>query len=834
MLINLCNQYRKQLLLSGIFATFSFMHVMNIAVDHDTLKNQQDEQAYKAYIEEAIKLSVKQLNIADQILEDLAQKVNNNVFPNIEKEKARDAIRDTRSILQTLRTRSAVDLSPENLTLIIRVNELTTQQIQIMVSSRLIRTPKINPEALTVRSTLSPELVAQKLITLENQFKTIDKQAERSGLTWYNRLYRSLEQINEKYKVNRRVTELTILTILSIITIADLPDEKFDNSSPWLRQLKNLLGNVGIPATSKVFLDKNTYVEHDVMYNSHGISGKIATFFLLNKESFTIAIPALLQINTHTNLFSPFTKEVSDTKIKIQAKINQIKNKLRGGPSKHNKELAIKKPEITLDDVIGMAHIKKELEPILQYLQSPEKFDQAGIQPQKGILFYGPSRTGKSYFAEALSGSIKKVFNDSGRQDAFNFITLCASDLSDWRYNNYLEKYYGKRGIEGMLLYAQAHAPCVLFIDEIDLLGLQRERDRDTLAQFLTSMSGVLTRESEKQVIIIGATNRAEHLDFALKQPGRFGKLLYFNFPGFEDRLQFFKKELKKRCINPEDFDLNFLASQTEKCSYENLNAILKTSLQHARINHKIVTQEDLIEGLNNEVRHIMPAMKQIPEQEMKTIAAHLSGNALSTFLLNTPEKLIQITTRPISKKIGEGTVFFKEDYYSKEPSTGTPEHMAIEYGKCFTYNGTDTLNIKTRNQILSHIKMLLAGFTSEKILVGDTTYSYNSDHKYTALKYAKQLIYNGLNEEDIPKTIRTEKLIKAHELLTVCEREIEELLMQHKEELSTIYSLLLKQELVTAQEINNILKNFKKSAIQKPDPVKVNETKKSSKRKRK
>src|SRR3990170_5680588 len=156
MLINLCNQYRKQLLLSGIFATFSFMHVMNIAVDHDTLKNQQDEQAYKAYIEEAIKLSVKQLNIADQILEDLAQKVNNNVFPNIEKEKARDAIRDTRSILQTLRTRSAIDLSPENLTLIIRVNELTTQQIKIMVSSRLIRTPKINPEALTVRSTLSP------------------------------------------------------------------------------------------------------------------------------------------------------------------------------------------------------------------------------------------------------------------------------------------------------------------------------------------------------------------------------------------------------------------------------------------------------------------------------------------------------------------------------------------------------------------------------------------------------------------------------------------------------------------------------------------------------
>ena len=127
---------------------------------------------------------------------------------------------------------------------------------------------------------------------------------------------------------------------------------------------------------------------------------------------------------------------------------------------------------------------------------------------------------------------------------------------------------------------ATYQAPCILFIDEFDLLRLQRDGDSKLLAEFLTAMSGSLAKDEKSQVIIMVATNKPENLDFALRQHGRFGKLFWYDKPTFANRAEFFEKECIKRCMDASQvFNAQHFAQQTEGCSFGTLDIVFKKHL---------------------------------------------------------------------------------------------------------------------------------------------------------------------------------------------------------------------------------------------------------------
>ncbi len=773
-------------------------------------------------VEAQMKLAVDNLNAADQMLEDLAQKLNNNLFPKVNKDIARLYITTLRTEVNNARQITALTINITSLTMAIRFNELMISVLGQMIRSGLQELPDIRTLISRSIDLDSREQIEAKNSNHKVTVDKMDKEAISAGLNVFRRGYRNFEKFWEQHKVGVRVLEATALIALSGIAIALIDKERFSKLAGWgnelddksisskniitqkalkalslsckkIAQLKSRIGST-IEETQQIPLKNGKFIKQKVFIPEDGtLMGNVWKWGTAYWPVATALYAGKSFIPKEVN---EDMKNVSEA---THEKWHNFKNFLRGGAPRKLKSWE-KRPDITLDDVIGMDYAKKAIAPILDYLQNSEKYDQAGIQPPKGILLYGPSRTGKSFFAEALSGSIKKMFENSGKKNSFKCFSLSASQVMEFEQLGY-------GGMEYVLRIAEKFAPCVVIVDELDLLGLQREVDRKMLSQFLSGMSGCVSSNKDKQVIVIGATNKPEQLDFALKQPGRLEIALHVGFPVFNDRLSFFKRELEKRCINTGNLNIDKLARETEGCTYEHLNGLIRATLHHARSHHRIVCQDDFEKCLDSEVRHILPLVKKLPQQELNTIATHQAGHALATFMLKTPEKLIKVTTLPVNKKIDEESIYQK--YYEKnnqDQNAVNQETRAIEYGKCFTYYGTDTLKLVTTDQLTSQIKLHLSGFAAEKIALGTTTYLYHTEDKQEALELAKKMVFAGMKEQDLPKSLRQEKLQQAITLVDKCEAEVTQLMEERKEILAAITQQLLERHTLTAQEVNKII----------------------------
>ena len=204
-----------------------------------------------------------------------------------------------------------------------------------------------------------------------------------------------------------------------------------------------------------------------------------------------------------------------DIKPEITKKVKAFHYRLMGGAyiARADKLDEIK-AEVTFDDLVGLDHVKEYFKLLVDYLENPEMYDRRKLTPQKGCLLVGPTRTGKTHSVSALHGEIKRMLKRTGQPGKFSFMEIPAVYLND-----------PDIGIRRLIYMLQANAPCIAFIDEIDLINLQRTGKNIELSEFLTALSGILDEtDPQKQVILIAATNKPESLDTALRQPGRFGK----------------------------------------------------------------------------------------------------------------------------------------------------------------------------------------------------------------------------------------------------------------------------------------------------------------------
>lgn len=472
------------------------------------------------------------------------------------------------------------------------------------------------------------------------------------------------------------------------------------------------------------------------------------------------------------------------------SKITQRIDDMLFGTTKKRTYESLTMPDERFDNIVGRDEVKAELMKVVEYICSPDKFDRAGIKVERGYLLAGDPQTGKTYMAKALTGEINEALRKMGRNDKMRLFEISTDALIS-------------KGIAHYMDLARYHAPCILFLDELDLLRLQRDGDSKLLSEFLTSMSGTLSKDEKSHVIILAATNKPENLDFALRQHGRFGKMFWFDKPTFKHRVEFFAKECVKRCMNIDRFDFNELAKQTEGCSFGSLDIVMKKALMLAKLSGSSVTQEHFDKALDSEIKQMIPHGYDVPQEKEQIVAVHNAGKALMSLLLEPQKKLSKVTVLPITQDLQEEHVTQQYNIAGLQ----SKDQRAIRYGGIFSYNWSDSLNIESQDELKKQCKILLAGNIAQSVY-GLPSPAYDKIDKQEAFRLAKQIVFEGLDQKEVAKTIREEKLTEAYRLVEQFEREIAQELDESKTWLIATTQALQERKTLSVGELNELRSN--------------------------
>jgi cell division protease FtsH len=355
---------------------------------------------------------------------------------------------------------------------------------------------------------------------------------------------------------------------------------------------------------------------------------------------------------------------------------------------------------VKFDDVAGAEEAKFELKEIVDFLKNPKQYEDLGAHIPKGVLLVGPPGTGKTLLARAVAGEAKvPFFSISGSDFVEMFVGVGAARVRD------------------LFKQAKQHAPCIIFIDELDAIGRQRgvhvgnvndEREQ-TLNALLVEMDGF---EPNAGVIILAATNRPEILDRALLRPGRFDRQVIVDAPDLDGREAILRVHARNKHLAP-DVDLRRIAAATAGLSGADLaNLLNEAALLAARHHAKEITQRDLEDSIEKVVAGPERKSRRLGEKEKRRVAYHEVGHSLiAAYSLHAdPVHKISIVPR------GRGALGYTMQLPSEDQF------------------------LLTRNELLDRIRGLLGGRAAEEVVFAEiSTGAQNDLERATAV--ARQMI---------------------------------------------------------------------------------------------
>ncbi len=439
------------------------------------------------------------------------------------------------------------------------------------------------------------------------------------------------------------------------------------------------------------------------------------------------------------------------------------------------------KVKITFKDVAGLEGAKEEVQEIVDFLKTPEKYTALGGKIPKGALLVGLPGTGKTLLAKAVAG-----------EAGVPFFSLSGSD--------FVEMFVGVGASRVRDLFKQAaqKSPSIIFIDEIDAIGRARGKNsmtggnderENTLNQLLTEMDGFGT---DVNVIVLAATNRADVLDKALMRAGRFDRQIYVDLPDINERKAIFEVHIKTLKL-AKNVNIKFLAQQTPGFSGADIaNMCNEAALIAARTDKKEIEHQDFLDAVDRIVGGLEKKNKVITPKEKKTIAYHEAGHATVSWMLEHAAPLVKVTIVPRGQSLGAAWYL-------------PAERMIVQ-----------------TEQMLDEMCATLGGRAAEKIIFNKISTGALSDlEKVTKQARAMVTVY-GLNEEvgnityydssgndafvkpyseETAKTIDKEisKMIEAQYLRAI------ELLDANKEKLTILAELLLEKEVIFKDDLMKI-----------------------------
>ena len=447
-----------------------------------------------------------------------------------------------------------------------------------------------------------------------------------------------------------------------------------------------------------------------------------------------------------------------------------------------------KEIKVTFQDVAGVDEAVEELKEIIEYLKNPQKFVRLGAKIPKGVLLVGPPGTGKTLLAKAVAGEADVPFiSISGSSFVEMFVGVGAARVRD------------------LFAQAEALAPCIIFIDEIDAVGRVRgisptggaEEREHTLTQLLTEMDGF---DPKKGVIIIAATNRPEILDPALLRPGRFDRVVVVDRPDLKGREAILRLHCREIKLVP-DVDLKVIAARTPgMVGAELANIVNEAALLAARKGKDAVEMEDFEEAIDRVVAGLARKSRYLSSEEKRRIAYHEAGHAICAAVFTPKEKVHRVSIIPRGvAALGYTLQLPEEEKY-----------------------------LLTKEELLAKVCVLFGGRIAEELVFGEvSTGAQNDLEKATEIARAMVLDY-GMSEVLGPQTFRkrehlfldvpfkerelvseeTARLIdeEISKILKSCYDKTKELLQAEKEKLDRMVELLLQKEVLEGEELEKIL----------------------------
>jgi cell division protease FtsH len=362
---------------------------------------------------------------------------------------------------------------------------------------------------------------------------------------------------------------------------------------------------------------------------------------------------------------------------------------------------------VTFADVAGCEEAKEEVAELVDFLRDPSKFQKLGGRIPRGVLMVGNPGTGKTLLARAIAGEAKvPFFSISGSDFVEMFVGVGAARVRD------------------MFEQAKKHAPCIVFIDEIDAVGRQRgaglgggndEREQ-TLNQLLVEMDGF---EATMGVIVIAATNRPDVLDPALLRPGRFDRQVVVPLPDIRGREEILKVHMRKVPLAP-DVKPDILARGTPGFSGADLaNLVNEAALFAARGNKRLVDMDDFERAKDKIIMGAERRSMVMPEEERRNTAYHESGHAIVARMLPKTDPVHKVTIIPRGRALGVTMQLPTEDRYSQD-----------------------------RDRLLNMISVLFGGRIAEELFMNQMTTGASNDFE-RATEIARRMVTQwGMSDE--------------------------------------------------------------------------------------
>jgi cell division protease FtsH len=455
-----------------------------------------------------------------------------------------------------------------------------------------------------------------------------------------------------------------------------------------------------------------------------------------------------------------------------------------------------KRPDVTFADVAGAEEAKEEVQEVVEFLRSPQKFQALGGRIPRGVLLVGPPGTGKTLLAKAIAGEARVPFYSiSGSEFVEMFVGVGAARVRD------------------LFDQAKRNSPCLIFIDEIDAVGRHRgaglggghdEREQ-TLNQILAEMDGF---DTNANVIVMAATNRPDILDPALLRPGRFDRHVVIDLPDIKGRKAILEVHAKGKPLAKE-VDFETLAKETPGFSGADLaNVINEAAILAARRNRKDITLKELEEAADRVLAGPEKKSRVISSKEKEIIAYHESGHALTARLLPNadPVHKVSIVARGI---LGGWTRFLP----------------------------AEDRHLWTKSQFDDRLAVSLGGRVAEEITFGEMTTGAQHDLE-EATKLARKMVTEyGMSEKLGPRTFgQRQELIflgreiseqrdysdkiaqeideEVHSIIQRSYTTARQVLTANKEKLRQLAQELITRETLDEPDLNRILEGLTPQAV--------------------
>ena len=435
---------------------------------------------------------------------------------------------------------------------------------------------------------------------------------------------------------------------------------------------------------------------------------------------------------------------------------------------------------ITFKDVAGQEGAKQEVQEIVDFLKSPQRYTELGGKIPKGALLVGPPGTGKTLLAKAVAGEANvPFFSMSGSDFVEMFVGVGASRVRD------------------LFRQAKEKAPCIIFIDEIDAVGRARGKNpsmggnderENTLNQLLTEMDGFGTNSG---IIVIAATNRADILDKALLRAGRFDRQIHVDLPDLNERKEIFGVHLRPLKLDP-SVDVDTLSRQTPGFSGADIaNVCNEAALIAARNKKKAVDKQDFLDAIDRIIGGLEKKTKVMTQKEKEAIAIHEAGHATISWFLEHANPLIKVTIVPRGRALGAA-------WYMPEER-----------------------QITTKEQMLDEMCATLGGRAAEECFIGHvSTGAMNDLERVTKQAYA-MVAYAGMSDKlsnlcyynnqeysfNRPYSEKTAEMIdtEVHKMIQEQYERAKVLLSEHKEGHAELARILIEREVIFAEDVENI-----------------------------